>query len=74
MTRTEKDRVQSVTIVTRRSGPGYRLVLRLLSRAGTPVLETLPDSFESVEAAQRHAIEQLHVDPATVRITGGAVG
>jgi hypothetical protein len=61
------NRVQSVTIVARRSGPGFRLVLCLLSRTGTPVLETLPDSFDSIESAERYATVELGVPIAQVR-------
>ena len=61
-------RVQSATIVHRRSGPGYRLVLCLLTRGGTPVLETLADSFDSVWSAERHAIDVLGIDPTQVRV------
>lgn len=68
-----ENRVQSVTIVTRRSGPGFRLVVCLRSRVGTPVLETLPDKFLTIEEAERHAVQQLHVDPAHVRIKTGAI-
>jgi len=61
------NRVQSVTIVARRSGPGFRLVLCLRTRTGTPVLETLPDSFDSVASAERHAVEELGVPIEQVR-------
>jgi len=61
------DRVQSVTIVDRRSGPGYRLVLCRMTSRGTPVLETLGDSFDTVANAQRFAIDSLGVDAGQVR-------
>ena len=65
-------RVRSVTIVERRSAPGYRLVLCCVTRSGTPVLDTLDDIFASVESAERHAIEELHVPPADIRVKAGA--
>ena len=63
-----ENRVQSATIVARRSGPGFRLVLCLRTRSGTPVLETLPDSFASVASAARYAIEQLRISRGQVRL------
>lgn len=61
------NRVQSVTIVDRRSGPGYRLVLCLKAPGGTPVLETLTESFATIAEAERFAVEQTGVDPGQVR-------
>ena len=60
--------VQSATIVDRRSGPGYRLVLCRKSASGTPVLETLPESFTSVAAAERYAMDSLEITPAQLRV------
>ena len=65
-------RVRSVTIVERRSAPGYRLVLCRLTGSGTPVLDTLDESFPSVGSAERYAIEQLQVAPADIRIKARA--
>jgi hypothetical protein len=65
--------VQSATIVARRSGPGFRLVLCLRSRTGTPVLETLADSFDTITSAERFATEQLGVPPTQIRMKA-AVG
>ncbi|MDB5683533.1 MAG: hypothetical protein JWM38_1747 [Sphingomonas bacterium] len=62
------DHVQNVTIVDRRSGPGYRLVLRRKTAGGTPVLETLTESFASIASAEAFALESLGVDRAHVRI------
>lgn len=62
------NRVQSVTIVARRSGPGFRLVLCLRTRTGTPVLETLPDSFDTITSAERYATEELGVPRDQVRM------
>jgi hypothetical protein len=67
------NRVQSVTIVARRSGPGFRLVLCLLSRTGTPVLETLPNSFDTIANAEHYATQELGVPIAQVR-TKAAIG
>ena len=64
---TAPNRVQSVTIVDRRSGPGYRIVLCLKSPVGTPVLETLTDAFPTIAEAERFAVEQIGVSPAEVR-------
>ena len=61
-------RVKNATIVDRRSGPGYRLVLCLETPGGTPVIETLPDSFDTIEDAERHAIEQLGLDVGRLRV------
>jgi hypothetical protein len=61
------ERVQSVTIVERRSGPGYRLVLCRITPRGTPVLETLPDSFVSIASARAHAVDGLGIEPTQVR-------
>ena len=61
-------RVKNATIVDRRSGPGYRLVLCLETPGGTPVLETLPDSFDTIEGAERHAIDQLGLDAGRLRV------
>ena len=66
------ERVQSVTIVERRSGPGYRLVLCRMTPRGTPVLETLPDAFTTVDSAQSFAVESLGVGPGQVRSKVGA--
>lgn len=63
----ELNRVRSATIVDRRSGPGYRIVLCLEAPGGTPVLETLTESFATVAEAERFAIEQTGVDPGHVR-------
>ena len=62
-----QNRVQSVTIVDRRSGPGYRIVLCLKAPGGTPVLETLTDAFATVSEAERFEVEQIGVAPADVR-------
>ena len=43
------------SVVERRSAPGYRLVIRLRSRHGTPVVETLAVAFGTVEEAIVHA-------------------
>jgi hypothetical protein len=61
------NRVQSVTIVGRRSGPGYRLVLRRMTTRGTPVVETLDDSFDSVDNAARYAVDTLGIPADQVR-------
>ncbi|MDB5690235.1 MAG: hypothetical protein JWL91_2111 [Sphingomonas bacterium] len=61
-------RVKNATIVDRRSGPGYRLVLCIETLGGTPVIETLPDSFVTIAAAERHAIETLGLDSGRLRI------
>ncbi len=61
------NRVQSATIVDRRSGPGYRLVLCLKAPGGTPVLETLTESFATIAEAERFAIERTGVDPGHIR-------
>ena len=61
-------RVKNATIVDRRSGPGYRLVLCLETSGGTPVIETLPDSFDTIEKAERHAIETLGLDSRKLRV------
>jgi hypothetical protein len=66
-------RVKNATIVDRRSGPGYRLVLRMETPGGTPVIETLPDSFETIEGAERHAIEKLGLDSRRLRINARSV-
>ena len=68
-----ENRVKSATIVDRRSGPGYRLVLCLETRGGTPVIETLPDSFETIESAERHAIDRLGIDAAQVRVKARSI-
>jgi hypothetical protein len=67
------NRVQSVTIVARRSGPGFRLVLCLRTRSGTPVLETLPDSFDTITSAELYAMQELGVPRDQVRMNA-AVG
>ena len=59
--------VQNVTIVDRRSGPGYRLVLCRKSPGGTPVLETLTDAFPTIADAARFAVEQIGVASTHVR-------
>lgn len=59
--------VQSVTIVDRRSGPGFRLVLCRMTSRGTPIVETLDDSFATVALAERFAVERLGVDHCQVR-------
>lgn len=66
-------RVKNATIVDRRSGPGYRLVLCMETPGGTPVIETLPDSFETIEGAERHAIEKLGLDSRRLRINARSV-
>jgi hypothetical protein len=66
-------RIRNATIVDRRSGPGYRLVLCLETPGGTPVIETLPDSFATIESAERHAFEQFGLDARSVRVKARAV-
>jgi hypothetical protein len=62
------NRVRNATIVDRRSGPGYRLVLCIETPGGTPVIETLPDSFESIASAERHAFEQFGLGADRLRV------
>ena len=66
------ERVQSATIVDRRSGPGYRLVLCRMTPRGTPVVETLGDAFADIASAQRFAIDRLGISPDQVRTKASA--
>ena len=43
-------------------------MLCLRSASGTPVLETLAESFASIAAAERFARDRLDIDVAHVRI------
>jgi hypothetical protein len=58
------------TIVARRSGPGYRLVVRSKSRTGMPVVDTLPIIFSGIEVAAAHARQAYGIAECQVEATG----
>jgi hypothetical protein len=61
-------RIERATIVSRRSGEGYRLVLGLRPVHGTPMPETLADCFSSPAEAQQYAVRDLGLLPDRVAI------
>jgi hypothetical protein len=56
-----ENRIHGATIVDRRSGPGYRVVLRQVTPSGTPIIDTLEDNFATIEAAREFALVELGV-------------
>ena len=64
------NRLRRATIVARRSEPGYRIVLSLLTVRGTPAAETLLEPFATVEAARAFATGELGLDAARIRVDG----
>jgi hypothetical protein len=60
--------LRKVTIVDRRSGPGYRIVLNRVTARGTPVAETLHDCFASIESARAFAVNDLGADPISITV------
>ena len=61
-------RLRRATIVARRSEPGYRIVLNLLTARGTPAAETLPEPFASLEAARAFATGELGLGIDMIRV------
>jgi hypothetical protein len=60
-------RIECATIVTRRSGKEYRLVLSFKTSHGTAVPEALPDCFSTPAKARLYAIRDLGLRPDHVR-------
>jgi hypothetical protein len=61
-------RIERATIVMRKSGEGYRLVLGLKTAHGTPVPETLPNCFSCAGDAQSFALHELGLQPSRIRV------
>jgi hypothetical protein len=55
-------RVRKAKIVRRRSAPGFRLVLSLMTLAGMPIAETVAEPFETAEAARSYAVSEFGAD------------
>jgi hypothetical protein len=51
------ERVSAAKVVSRRSGNGYRLVLRKLSSTGMPIVVTLDEVFATVDEVVDYAAE-----------------
>jgi hypothetical protein len=61
--------VVRATIVPRRTGPGYRLVLGLRTEHGTHAPETLAKSFTTPGEARLFALRDLGLSATDVRIS-----
>ena len=61
-------RIVRATVVSRRSGEGFRVVLGLRTAHGTPLPETLPGCFSSLDEARSYAISDLGLRPDHVRV------
>lgn len=64
-------RIKRATIVTRKSGAGYRLVVGLETESGTRMPETLQDVFESPAAARLFALRELGLSINDIRVAHG---
>lgn len=60
------NRLRCAKVVRRRSGPGFRLVLSLITLTGMPVLETITKPFDTVDAAYAYAKSELDADPLMI--------
>jgi hypothetical protein len=61
-------RLRKVTIVNRSTGPGYRIVMNLMTSRGTPVVETHHNCFPTIDSAHAFAVRDLGADPISIKV------
>lgn len=60
--------VAAALVVPRRSGPGYRLVVKASTPRGTPIIETLDQVYTTVDDAVSSAMYEFRLTRRAIQV------